>query len=210
MALSTFDHATIINFLLRKLCNTFTTPYKKAKIDVNNTHALNVVVTYEAAIHQHDRHLRERILKYQLPKPVIALTIGVVAIIALGGIFHLAINHQLHSWKLLPEPERLTELYFTDPNHLPSSYVPGQPQTVKFTVHNLEYRTTAYKYLITETSQDGKQSQQLADGTFSLPQNGYQKPVVNIPTVNLGPSVKVEVRLVGQNESIDYLLREET
>jgi uncharacterized membrane protein len=135
--------------------------------------------------------------------------VGVIIIASLGVIFHSAIDRQLHSWKLLPEPERLTELYFTDPNHLPKTYAPGQTQTVKFTVHNLEYRTTNYQYRIIETSQDGKQSQQLAGGEFTLPQNGYQKPAVNIPTVDLGANVKVEVRLVSQNESIDYLMKKE-
>lgn len=121
-------------------------------------------------------------------------------------IFHTAIDRQLRSWKLLPEPERLTELYFTDPNNLPKSYTPGQPQAVKFTVHNLEYRTTHYRYKITETSQDGMQSQQLADGSFTMTQNSYHKTSVNISTADLGSSVKVEVELVNVKENIDYLL----
>ena len=112
----------------------------------------------------------------------------------------------MRSWKLLPEPERLTELYFTHPNSLPASYVPGQQQTVRFTVHNLEYATTDYHYVIVETNQDGSQSQTLASSSFTLPQNGYKKAAVNISTVDLGSHVKLEVDLKNVNESIDYLL----
>lgn len=149
------------------------------------------------------------ILKHQLHQPVILFTGAIIAIIALGAIFHAPIDRQMHRWKLLPEPERLTELYFTSPNNLPKTYVPGQLQEVDFTVHNLEYRTMNYQYKITETSQDGKQSRGLTDGSFQLPQNRYEKMIVNISTVDLGPHVKVEVKLMNVNESIDYLLTKE-
>ena len=145
-------------------------------------------------------------MKHQLSQPVILFTGALVAVIALGVIFHSPIDRQLRSWKLLPEPERLTELYFTNPNSLPTHYVPGHAQPVSFTVHNLEYRTTNYQYRIVETSQDGKQSQALATGSFTLPQNGYKKAAVNIATVNLGPRAKVEVQLVNVNEAVDYSL----
>jgi uncharacterized membrane protein len=121
--------------------------------------------------------------------------------------YHSAIDRQLHSWKLLPEPERLTELYFTHPNSLPTSYVPGQVQTVSFTVHNLEYRTTDYHYVIIETNQDGSQSQTLVSGSFTLPQNAYKKEAVNISTIDLGTHAKLEVDLKNINESIDYLVQ---
>jgi hypothetical protein len=85
--------------------------------------------------------------------------------------------------------------------------MPGQTLPVNFTVHNLEYQTTNYQYKITETSQDGNQNQVLAMGKFTLPQNAYHKTAVNIPTVDLGPNVKVKVDLVNVNESIDYLVQ---
>jgi len=80
-------------------------------------------------------------------------------------------------------------------------------QTVSFTVHNLEYATTNYHYVIVETNQDGSQAQQLSSGSFTLPQNAYRKVVVNISTTDLGARAKVEVDLVNVNESIDYLLQ---
>jgi hypothetical protein len=109
----------------------------------------------------------------------------------------------------LPEPERLTELYFTQPNSLPASYKPGQPQTVNFTVHNLEYRTTAYNYQVIEQTQNGATSQTLTSGSFTLGQNQYKSPVLDIIPTDLGSHVKISVKLVSQNESIDYLLKKE-
>lgn len=125
---------------------------------------------------------------------------------SLSLIFHTNIDHQMRRWKLLPEPEKLTELYFTHSNSLPKTYVPGQTQTVSFTVHNLEYQTTDYTYNIVEASIDNTQTQTLATGSFTLPQNIYKQETVNISTIDLGKKVKVEVDLVKQNETIDYLL----
>ena len=106
----------------------------------------------------------------------------------------------------MPEPEKLTELYFVNPNHLPSKYKPGQTQTVSFTTHNLEYQTTDYQYQIIEASQTTNQTATLATGSFTLPQNLYHTISVNISTPDFGPRVKVEVVLSNVNESIDYLL----
>ena len=142
---------------------------------------------------------------------LVKLRIGVVLVIlvALGVGYHSAIDRQLHSWKLLPEPEKLTELYFTKPNSLPTHYTPGQTQTVSFTVHNLEYQTVNYSYVITETNQDNGQSQTLTSGSFILPQNAYKNTSVNISTIDLGSHVKLEVGLVNIHESVDYLLQKE-
>jgi uncharacterized membrane protein len=134
---------------------------------------------------------------------------AVIIIIALIALFHTPVDHQMRRWKLLPEPERLTELYFTHPNNLPTNYTPGQPLPVAFTVHNLEYRTTTYHYQITEQAQDGSTSQTLTTGTFTLPQNQYKPTALNISLIDLGQHVKVLVMLEGQNESIDYLLSKE-
>jgi hypothetical protein len=117
-----------------------------------------------------------------------------------------AIKNQLNAWKLLPQPEPLTELYFTHPNNLPSTFTSGQSQTVSFTVHNIEYKTEVYPYSIVETSNNGAQSVTLANGSFTLQQNQYEK--INRPATisDLGSRVKVEVNLPSVNESIDYWL----
>jgi uncharacterized membrane protein len=138
--------------------------------------------------------------KWRVYVAIVAAVVLVSALIITAP----AIKRQLNAWKLLPQPERLTELYFTSPNQLPASYTPGQPQTVSFTAHNLEYRTTNYTYQISEQNQAGSATQPLAAGSFVLGQNQYHTQAVRIPLANLGSRVKVEVALTNVNESIDY------
>lgn len=112
-----------------------------------------------------------------------------------AGIWkHQAIYDQLYEWKLIPRPERLTELYFADHRNLPQNYHPGKEQTVAFTVRNLEYRNTAYTYTVTQKNTDGK-AKQLAKGTFSL-QHDTQKTIdAAVSLADLGKRAKVMVTI---------------
>lgn len=121
-----------------------------------------------------------------------------------------AITNQLNKWKLLPEPEKLTELYFTQPNSLPNTYIPGQAQKVNFTVHNVEYQTMTYQYKIVEESQSGSQQQTLISGSFKLSENQYKSTSFTSPLTDMGPQAKVVVEIPTVNESIDYLLTRST
>jgi uncharacterized membrane protein len=125
-------------------------------------------------------------------KPYVVIPVGVVLIVLIV-LASPAIKRQLNDWKLLPEPERLTELYFTHPNSLPSSYMPGQTQTVSFTVHNLEYRTTTYKYTVVEAAQAGQAGTTLASGRFTLNQGSYKKVTDLVAIQPSGARVNVEV-----------------
>jgi uncharacterized membrane protein len=143
-------------------------------------------------------------------KPVHAALIGLLIVIVLSAsLFHHAFADQLNAWKLLPQPERLTELYFTHPNSLPTTYSAGATQTVSFTVHNLEYRTTTYHYVISEQGDSVTTPTTISQGSFTLTQNAYAKPVVNIPLMDDGANAKITVTLAAQNESIDYLVTRE-
>lgn len=119
------------------------------------------------------------------------------------------VKRQLEAWKVLPQPEHLTELSFTHPQALPKTLVPDQTQTVAFTVHNLEYRTMIYHYVISETPANSTVSLILADHSFTLPQNKYENASIAIrPTAMAGPA-KITVTLTNNNESIDYWLTSE-
>jgi uncharacterized membrane protein len=145
-------------------------------------------------------------LTYRDIRPVNWVVIAIIVIVALVIGFHGAIDRQLHDWKVLPEPERLTELYFTHPNTLPTTYTTGQTLPVNFTVHNLEYRTETYHYQIIETTNAGSQTKILYSGSFTLKQNSYHNTNVNISTLDRGNHAKLEVLLLNVHESIDYLL----
>lgn len=135
---------------------------------------------------------------------LIFMLFTIVVVLALSFTFHQQIKNQLNAWKLLPQPERLTELYFTSPNNLPSTYTPGQAQNVRFTVHNIEYQTETYQYKILEQSQDGSKTQQLAAGKFTLQQDQYQGQNVGVTPADMGQRVKIIVDLPTVNETISY------
>jgi uncharacterized membrane protein len=123
--------------------------------------------------------------------------IAIVLVLGVTSIWkHQAIYNQLNSWKLIPRPERLTELYFTDSTKIPSTYSAGQQQTVAFTVHNIEYRTTTYTYQVNQYSQDGKFITLLASSTFQLTQNQSKQLQVPVALVDTGSHSKLEVKLI--------------
>jgi hypothetical protein len=128
----------------------------------------------------------------------------VILVVLLSIISGPAIKRQLNRWKLLPEPERLTELYFTKPNSLPTTYSPTTDQAVAFTVHNLEYRDEQYSYKVVEATEPGASGTVLSSGTFKLKQNQYKRLLSLEPIQPLANRVNVAVELTNVNESIDY------
>ena len=121
----------------------------------------------------------------------------------MGVLNASAIKKQLNDWKLLPEPERLTELYFNNSSNLPTTYTPNQSQSFSFSVHNLEYRNMSYYYTISVGSGQSS-STPLQRGSFYLAQNHYKKIPVSLAMPDLGSRTKVIVSLTNPNESIDY------
>jgi uncharacterized membrane protein len=112
---------------------------------------------------------------------------------------------QLNSWKLLPQPERFTELYFTAPS-LPTHFKRGRSEVVAFTIHNLEHQTIQYHYLLTVQTEDGKK-QFLGDGTIAVAYDHAQNVRRTITVPLSARRVKVQVSLqysgipFGQNKA---------
>ena len=131
------------------------------------------------------------------------ILLGLIIITASVSQAH-AIKNQLNDWKLLPQPEKLTELYFNNSSHLPSTYSPETPQGFSFTIHNLQYQDEVYSYVVTEQNNDSTQSQTLTQGTIHLSQNQTRLTPISITPTDLGPRAKITVQLLGFNQSIDY------
>jgi len=136
--------------------------------------------------------------------PMLAALIAVVFIIIIGVSQAHAIKNQLNDWKLLPQPEKLTELYFDNSSNIPTTYTSGVTQNFSFMVHNIEYRSENYKYIVIEQSSDYTSTQTLTIGSFNLAQNQVKSTKVYITPVDLGSKVNISVKLVNFNESIDY------
>ena len=104
-----------------------------------------------------------------------------------------AIAAQLNAWKVLPRPERFSELYFTDYARLPITFAPGRLQTVGFGVHNLEHDTIQYRYTI--VAQAAGKKKLLADGQLTLAHDGTQTISRRITVPLLDDRTEVQVQL---------------
>jgi hypothetical protein len=137
---------------------------------------------------------------------------GVIAAVVLAVLLATAnfgsVKNQLNAWKLLPQPERYTELYFTDHQQLPTTYRPGQAQDVKFTVHNLEHQSVSYRYAIVASGGEGSAPppDTLASGTFVLRHGEHKSISQPAASGDLGKRVKISVELKNQNHTIHYWL----
>ena len=133
----------------------------------------------------------------------------IIAIIFVAAVImyeHKAdIYAQLNDWKLIPQSEHFTELYFNDHVNLPSQISKGQQVSFSFVIHDLEGRGTNYPYTVYFESQDGQitkiedNSIELADGESRTINESYTAQSDN----NSG---KVVVGLTEKQQSIDFLL----
>lgn len=130
----------------------------------------------------------------------IAAIAGITLLFVIFGISQRqAIYDQLYNWKLIPRPERLTELYFTDHTNLPKTYKPDEAQIVKFTVNNLEYRTTYYAYIVSVMNDDESgEVINRAEGSFTLDHEQSKAIETPITITAKGPRAKVKVTIYYQ------------
>lgn len=80
---------------------------------------------------------------------------------------------QLEAWQLLPQPEQLSELFFTDYRTLPASLAPAGVLPLTFTIHNLEHQPVSYNYTVNATADDGH-VYPLSQGTVRLRHDEHQ------------------------------------
>ncbi|HRN69940.1 MAG TPA: hypothetical protein PLS49_02035 [Candidatus Woesebacteria bacterium] len=113
-----------------------------------------------------------------------------------------AIISWLNEYKLLPQPERFTELYFEDHTNLPTHLIASDEADFKFTVHNLEYEPFTYNYTVKAES---TQSAELLDeGTFTLNHDEYKTIGGTISTQEAQIRTKINVSLENKNQSIHF------
>ncbi|HEV7454449.1 MAG TPA: hypothetical protein VGO07_04275 [Candidatus Saccharimonadales bacterium] len=128
---------------------------------------------------------------------VLALGIGAVA-----GAPHAAA--QLRSWKMLPQAEQFSEIYFTNPNTLPHTYTPGQQQAVSFTVSNHYTAAQNYSYIIFADTPAGVVS--LGEGVFEAAPNTAHRIDNTVNLADLGPRIRITIVIKNGNDqqSITY------
>lgn len=154
--------------------------------------------------------------------PFLRLALGIVVIVLVGyGVFSIPyVQETLKSWRVLPQPERLTEAYFTDHQNLPTKYTPNSLISVDFTLHNIEYKTTLYKYQILQQSEDKSVSRVLASGEKSLSHDEIANIKVPVTMQDTGKRARIMVIITydgtadgtdnpeQKNQSIFYWVRQ--
>src|SRR5579862_8331355 len=103
---------------------------------------------------------------------IILITFIIALSIALIEVNKQQIIDQLNKWKLLPQPETFTELYFNNSTNLPSYVKQNQQIKFAFTVHNLEYKTYTYPYEI--YLEQNNEKTEIKKSNFTLNQNQYK------------------------------------
>jgi hypothetical protein len=124
---------------------------------------------------------------------------------------------QMDDWQLLPRPERVTELYFTDYRQLALSTKHNRTQTVSFTVRNLEHQTTTYHYILSVAAADNMANERVVgSGSFALAHDGSltTDKTITLPPLKGHIAVKVDLDYRGiafggntsqnQKQSIHY------
>lgn len=99
------------------------------------------------------------------------------------------------------QPERYTQLYFTDPAHLPAFARPGKAQIITFRIVNHEHTGKIYTYE-TRVTIAGKTSTHrgtvmLADGQSANETLGFTIPAARMQAA-------IAVRLVGTSQTITF------
>ncbi|CAN5239721.1 hypothetical protein BH09PAT2_BH09PAT2_01370 [soil metagenome] len=108
----------------------------------------------------------------------------------------------MNKYKLLPQPERLTELYLEDHTHLPTTYKRGPNNRFKFTIHNLEHEQFTYDYVVSAVSTE---SARIIDkGTFTLEHDGYKTIQERISTPEAVQRTKINISLENKDQSIHF------
>lgn len=128
----------------------------------------------------------------------------VVAVLVFAVLFmdHSWVVAAMHQHKLLPQPERFTELYLEDHLNLPKTYSRGRDATFKFTVHNVEHEQVTYEYLVSATSTE---SARIIDrGSFTLAHDAYKTIGQKIASTEAQQRTKINISLENKDQSIHF------
>jgi hypothetical protein len=111
----------------------------------------------------------------------------------------------MNDWKLLPQPEQFTELYFNNYLSLPKTSVAGKPFTFSFTIHNIENATTVYPYAVYFKYPDGARTT-LRTGSVTLANDATTTIPITYTFQTSDLHGEVVVALTELNQTIDFIL----
>ena len=141
----------------------------------------------------------------QLFKLTSLLIKGVIVVAGMIIFYNLngtSIQNALVALDLIPKTEKMTELYFNDPAHLPSSAKSNQAISFAFVIHNLEMADHRYVY---EVSVNVNGARHIVDsGQVLVKNNQYYVKNEKINLMNSSGPQEVMLELIDLHQLIDF------
>jgi hypothetical protein len=127
-------------------------------------------------------------------------------IVTVGIVNHRTVVQQLHDWKVLPETDAFTELYFMNGIVPAVTYTPGISHTAAFDVHNASNRQATYTYTITQRDEAGTHTNTLTTGMLTLAPNQQRTLLPRITPADMGTRSLITITLTTNGQHISYWL----
>lgn len=128
------------------------------------------------------------------------MAIGVIGLLAQG-----IIGKQLAAWDLLPKNQRGTELYFSEPTKLPTTYVPEKPIAITTIAHNASDETKRYVYQIIQAGEDNSAPQtSLREEELTLLPGETKQVRHTVQPIDTGERANFNVRLKDNSQQINF------
>ena len=141
--------------------------------------------------------------------PVISLLTNPLFLLSCSALLALlvclvawAVHTQVFVDATTHQPERFTELYFSDPTQLPTVLSNQVPVPVNFVIRNFEARETDYTFQISFISTNGSAAT-YGEGKLALAAGGAAN-ITDFINVSGGGQGEVVVQLLDQPESIHF------
>lgn len=128
--------------------------------------------------------------------------IFVVGMLILLNVYRASVYNGLAALDLIPKPEKLTELYFSDNANLPDNATRNQIISFTFVIHNLETTDYQYSYDVVVIANG---TRHLVDsGNVQVINNQYYAKQEKFNLINSPGRQDVIVELTNIRQSIDF------
>lgn len=130
----------------------------------------------------------------------------VVALYA-SYVYRPAIYRQLDALKLIPRPERFTELYFENHTNLPKTIVKNETISFSFTIHNMEGKDMEYPYVVYFKNNYGTTT--VEKNTALVKDNEYKTITESYTFKSASAQETLYVELTDQRQELRFALQGE-
>lgn len=133
------------------------------------------------------------------------LILGIVLVINILIFLNLnkdLVDNELIALDLLPKPETMTELYFTNNTNLPNAVENNQPINFTFVIHNLEATDYQYTYNVSVITNGNKRI--VDSGKVLIKDDQYYIKNENFTVTHSPGRQEVVVELISKQQSIDF------